>query len=281
MVFHEVSADLLRWIQRQPNVKEESLTDRLLYEISEKTDRFIYKTFTKNEESYTGADWEWWVLTAEPIFKAYRFLIQAKKIKADGADKYAQLCYSNRNGLQIDLLLNTAMENCAMPLYVFYSSAGIDPDIQFKGVEWKHRGIFRWCELCNNGVYFTLASIIRHILFDEGRCHISSKLLLSHSLKLSLLDLLLESANQNDCVAWNDYKTPDGYMSEIDRLYQKISGIEIMYTSQNVPNYLRALIEQRQGIDRWFETEYSDLCHRHCGIAVFDLRPNIHRKGLR
>lgn len=279
MVFHEVSADLLKWIHKQPNVKEESLTDRLLYEISEKTDRFIYKTFTKNEESYTGVDWEWWVLTAEPIFKAYRFLIQAKKLKSDESDKYAQLCYANRNGLQIDLLLNTAMKNRAMPLYIFYSSDEIDPQIQFEGAELRHRDIVRWCDLCNNGAYFALASHVRSMLFDKGRCHISSKLLLSHSLKLSLLDLLLESVDDYGHITRNDNNSPDDYMREIDRLYRKNSGIEIMYTFKDVPNYLRVLIEQRQGIDQWFETEFSDLSHRHCGIAIFDLRPDIHRKS--
>lgn len=48
MLFHNISAGILRWIVKQPNVKEESLTDRLLYEVSEGSDRFIYKSFSRN-----------------------------------------------------------------------------------------------------------------------------------------------------------------------------------------------------------------------------------------
>lgn len=36
MVFHEVSRECLEWMEKQPSVKEESLTDWLLYEVSKK-----------------------------------------------------------------------------------------------------------------------------------------------------------------------------------------------------------------------------------------------------
>ncbi len=63
LVFHQISRACYIWMQKQPNVKEESLTDWMLYNVSEKCKYFYYKTFSKNEEAYNGADWEWWVLT--------------------------------------------------------------------------------------------------------------------------------------------------------------------------------------------------------------------------
>lgn len=292
MLFHNISAGILRWIVKQPNVKEESLTDRLLYEVSEGSDRFIYKSFSRNEESFNGADWEWWVLTAEPIFKAYRFLVQAKKLKMDGRDKYAQLCYTNRNGMQIDLLIDNAKKRNAMPLYMFYSSGKASVKVQHSNMEQGFSNIIEWCESCDNGAYFAPAHTVRGLLFNEERHFISSEYLLSYSLKLSLLDLLMIGLDVYNDRGRIDEKTPNDYMRIIERLYMKqgfskysndysnsITGSGIMHTSNEIPYYLRALIEQKQGIDQWFESEFSEQCHGLSGVAVLDLRPCTHRSS--
>lgn len=41
MVFHDVSRECLNWMEKQLNVKEESLTDWLLYEVSKQTNFVI------------------------------------------------------------------------------------------------------------------------------------------------------------------------------------------------------------------------------------------------
>lgn len=292
MLFHNISAGILRWIVKQPNVKEESLTDRLLYEVSEGSDRFICKSFFRNEESFNGADWEWWVLTAEPFFKAYRFLVQAKKLKMDGRDKYAQLCYANRNGMQIDLLIDNAIERHAMPLYMFYSSGKASIKVQPSIMEQSISNIIEWCESCDNGAYFAPAHTVRDMLFNRERHFISSEYLLSYSLKLSLLDLLMMGVENYNHKERQDEKTPDYYMELVERLYMKqgfskyrddysdsVSSSGILHTSNEIPNYLRALIEQKQGIDQWFESEFSELCHGLSGVTVLDLRPDIHRSS--
>jgi len=100
------------------------LTDWLLYNRSKECPNIHYHTFSRNEESLLGADWEWWVLLSDkhcPLF-AYRFLVQAKKLHhKPEADNYALLSYGNRNGLQMDLLLDSANERSVFPLYLFYS----------------------------------------------------------------------------------------------------------------------------------------------------------------
>lgn len=292
MLFHNISAGILRWIVKQPNVKEESLTDRLLYEVSEGSDRFIYKSFSRNEESFNGADWEWWVLTAEPIFKAYRFLLQAKKLKMDGRDKYAQLCYANRNGMQIDLLIDNAEERHAMPLYLFYSSGKATIEVKQRNIKQDILNIIKWCESCDNGVYFTSAHTVREMLFNIERHFISSEYLLSYSLKLSLLDLLMRGVENYNHRERQDIKTPDYFMGLVESLYMKqgflkyrndysdsASSRGIMHASNEIPNYLRALIEQKQGIDQWFDSEFSQECHGLSGVAVLDLRLDIHRSS--
>ena len=99
MVFHETSKYCYNWLNVQPFVKEESLTDWLLYYISERNPNVYYKAFTRNEEASNGSDWEWWILTDEcSTIKAYRLLIQAKKLKPNNIDNYPLVTYSNKNG---------------------------------------------------------------------------------------------------------------------------------------------------------------------------------------
>lgn len=43
MVFHEISAECYRWLEKQPNVKEETLTDWLLYQASLKVIEYSIK----------------------------------------------------------------------------------------------------------------------------------------------------------------------------------------------------------------------------------------------
>lgn len=67
------------WIEKQPEVKEESLTDWLLFELSRRIPRIRYKSFSRHEESrVTGADWHWWF-----VFDRFSFQIrvQAKRLK--------------------------------------------------------------------------------------------------------------------------------------------------------------------------------------------------------
>jgi hypothetical protein len=73
-----ISKEMLDWMICQPSVKEESITDSLLYNVSKITPLIKYKAFSRNEESKkTGADWEWWFHFTTTAIK---FRVQAKKI---------------------------------------------------------------------------------------------------------------------------------------------------------------------------------------------------------
>lgn len=83
--FHDCSQYIKQWILKQPHVKEESLTDWLLFDVSLRNPAIYYQAFSRNEEAVNGSDWEWWVLTSEGLgsscpqpFCAYRFLCKQK-----------------------------------------------------------------------------------------------------------------------------------------------------------------------------------------------------------
>ncbi len=106
------------WLKRQPEAKEESLTDWLLFALSEYTDRVIYKQFNRIQEGReTAADWEWWFILSDTTSFACR--IQAKKLS--NKDNYPGLAYVSGDKLQIERLIENAEQNNFAAFYVLYS----------------------------------------------------------------------------------------------------------------------------------------------------------------
>jgi hypothetical protein len=97
-----LSAQVHHWMTRQPAVGEESLTDWLLFEVSERLPQVRYHKFNRFEEARaSGADWDWWFV-GNRVSMGWR--VQAKKLKKD-SDNYADIARANRFGLQIEKLL--------------------------------------------------------------------------------------------------------------------------------------------------------------------------------
>lgn len=112
-----LAAELARWLQHQPAVGEESLTDWLLFQFDTKVPDTAYRKFNRWEEGVlTGADWEWWLLTRSV---AWGLRVQAKKL-SQSSDNYPSIAYSNRRGLQIDLLRSNAASRDLKAMYCFY-----------------------------------------------------------------------------------------------------------------------------------------------------------------
>ena len=115
--FQESSAYVNNWLTQQPAVKEESLTDWLLFDVSARIPNVHYHAFTRHQEARnTGADWEWWF-----VFRncAVCFRVQAKKVV--DSDNYGGIARTNAHGLQIDMLLSDAHAANAILVYAFYS----------------------------------------------------------------------------------------------------------------------------------------------------------------
>ena len=274
LVFHQCSAFIYEWLLKQAHVKEESLTDWLLYDISSSNPNIYYKAFSRHEESENGADWEWWILTTDPFYKdkynGYRFLVQAKKLWPNNQDNYSLLSYGNKNGFQIDLLLNEARYRNAYPLYMFYTTTQPDITEQIKNIQFIKEETLRWCDGFNNGCFLSDAGSISEILFNLPRHKIFDTEVLNHSLKLSLLDKLFQDLSKSGHLL-NKFNQRLIKLGGMDSQYKDgVYGIK--HSGRGIPNYLKIFVE-RQGQDlSWLEREMKFEIKEIGGLAVIDLR---------
>ena len=57
------------WMTRQPEIKEESITDWLLDYFDQHSSQLKYYQFNRYEEgAFSGADWDWWILLRNGCF---------------------------------------------------------------------------------------------------------------------------------------------------------------------------------------------------------------------
>ena len=101
-------------------INEETITNLLILRLQETTGPYLrVKSFTKKEESRTGADWEWWVgLPGNWV----GFRLQAK-VSDFRSDCFEHLYYTLNGGVpQYERLLNDAIHAWPrrVPLYCLY-----------------------------------------------------------------------------------------------------------------------------------------------------------------
>lgn len=134
--------------------KEETVTDNLLRAVRPYVK---YTTFTRKEESRTGADWMWWWVDRSG--EAFGMMIQAKRPHGrKGRETYD---VGAKDGQQLSALLRTASDFGLAPLYSFYAEpevSGLDGDPRsvslvsalvvdwaqhfgYSAAEWRARGI--------------------------------------------------------------------------------------------------------------------------------------------
>jgi hypothetical protein len=174
----QASIYVAEWIGRQPEVKEESITDWSLDWLAQRTNyRLAYKLFTRHEEARTtGADFEWWIVGNQRAFKAR---VQAKRLKSN-ADNYPSLAHANDYGLQILKLIENANAADAVALYMFYArSAVLLP-----------RG-----KVAANGMFVAEAEDIDDHFVSVARQYVSDENVLNRSVPLSVIFCLAGSVN--------------------------------------------------------------------------------------
>lgn len=278
MIFHACSQYVYDWIARQNHVKEESLTDWILYEISQRCNFVYYQAFSRHEEAQNGSDWEWWILTTDYSrrnnFNAYRFLVQAKKLLSDGRDNYPLISYGNKYGTQVDLLLESAQVRHALPMYMFYSTGEVDILEQINNVQYIESKAHKWCENCINGCYMSLANVVYDLLYKMPRIKVIDSLILNNSFKFSILDLFFGKTNK-DISAIMDVFNNKLILEKIvgDEIYYRSNVKGIKYNEMSIPNYLQVFIQSMssQNADlNWIEREMeiTDIS----GLGVIDLR---------
>lgn len=283
MVFHECSEQLYTWMNKQPHVKEESLTDWLLYAVSERCPQIYYQTFSRHEEAENGCDWEWWILTSDQYetwkYNAYRFLVQAKKLYSHNRDNYSLLTYGNRNGAQIDLLMQEAMRRNALPLYMYYSVEKSEINEQIRNNSWLDEETLRWCETCVNGGYLSPAQEVYKMLYNVPRHKLSAVELLNHAVKLSLVDLIFKNNSEQIMSYFNQMiieKYSKYYMQKTQNEgkywnIDKAAGVAgIKHSGSGIPDYLRVFLQGQGEKKDWFEKEM-EIPHIG-GMGIIDLR---------
>lgn len=120
-----IGLEVRNFIVNVPGVKEESITDYLVWKWRLLDARFKYiktKTFTRQEESSsTGADFELelWIVGRT---KCLPFLFQAKKFIKPFDSYITKLNYPNNTQAQLRMLLSYAASKSLLPFYAIYTN---------------------------------------------------------------------------------------------------------------------------------------------------------------
>ncbi|MCX7049628.1 MAG: hypothetical protein NTX50_29600 [Candidatus Sumerlaeota bacterium] len=263
---HASSQYVRNWIRKQSEVKEESLTDWLLFDVSQKISKITYKAFSRHEEARkTGADWEWWFLF--PSF-AFKMRIQAKKLSSS-EDNYPAIAYTNTYGLQIEKLLKDAAREDFMPLYAFYTSEQADV----------------MCQMQRNdeGVFMAGGQRIHDAVIAVPRQPVTARDLLKHTIALScfLCCPLASGKNRGRAPSGNDDE--DGWVEFIKHYYKSelkptksevdTQGEHIPGMHEQIPSYIQSFITAgEKGVPDGWEREYHHSLENVNALLVYDAR---------
>lgn len=257
-VIRKSSSYIRRWLTRQPGVREESLTDWLLYNVSKCLPFVQYVAFSHHQEAReTGADWEWWILFQDNYF---RLRVQAKKVSAAN-DNYPELARTNRYGLQIEKLLEDAGTANAIPLYALYSAETGHSICECRSLHGDEDGVF-------------LAGASRlHDDFIAGRSR----------QRISSSDLLTRS-NPFSCFACSPrIRWAGGTMYHFLHFFEHYYASEIRPKGENrdlprgvhteLPEYVSSLVEHaNEGIPDGWERKFRGSLQDFNAILVYDHR---------
>ena len=256
--FHSVSKDTFFWINNQPYVKEESITDRVVYELNKNNPYVICVEFNRNEEAFNGADWEWWFLKGEKTSDliAYRFRVQAKKMMQERKDNRHLFHYANKNGFQIEALIKRAKENRAFPFYALYTGyheSGPDNVKLFEIASY----VKNLCKKCKNGIFLLSAYEAYEDYFKRTDMKAATADLISRSFPASMIDIILNAYHRFYYNYENHYENVHKdivYKHKIDyivldsfHLMSKIS--EYRYHFDEFPPSLKQIIIMKDKLD--------------------------------
>lgn len=245
-----LSQEIFDWIAAQPAVKEESLTNWLLYELSKRCKNIAYKEFTRHEEAKdTGADWDWLFVFSDGV--AY-FRVQAKKLSAIN-DNYSGLARTNRYGQQITKLIESAKMVSAFPIYAFYSASSSSNAC--KGRVFTKQG----------GSYLCGAEVVDS-RFVRTRKHVSES------------DVVL-AAYPLPCISCCSYGTEKSAKSLLEQVhhYFHVDGLTnsdktFLGYSNRIPSWAESILENNMKFSADWEKEYSNFFTDTKALMIVDSR---------
>lgn len=301
--FHFISEDMFYWIQRMPYVKEESITDRIIYDLNRRNPFVICHEFKRNEEAINGSDWEWWILFNDlekdnmvsnnvgrfDDVLALRCRVQAKKLARDKGDNYHLFQYANRNGLQIDLLRKQAVQDKAYAIYALYSDCIRTNNVI--DLEFCNDQLSNICANCRNGIFLISANKIYKNYVIRGKQKINREDIVNQSLPASMLDYFIGAVTQYYCDWYIDRKYAYWNWKQLEEIKSAIEKeVRLMHFEQknihkykDFPNYLKELIvesDNKRGVSRvenylqdnyWGEFESTESTTLS-GVGIIDMR---------
>lgn len=247
--FIDKSRYIFNWLNKQPAVGEESITDWMLFELSESLPSLKYRSFSRHKEArVTGADWEWWFVDNT---KALCLRIQAKKLFSF-KDNFNSLAYTNRYGLQIEKLINDAKVTNALPFYTFYYAPNSNPKVLCGGAIWNK-------EDC--GVFISPAKQLYDDFVKGGKKKIVTD-----------VDILAISNPMHCLVCCMHATSVDEVFQHISTYYKEsISDKEGLHSS--APAYVQYLLKMEESeIPQSYEKEFEEQIKEINALVVVDMR---------
>lgn len=155
-----------------PTTTEPTITETIIKELREKRNENLFVIPGYNEP-IKGADLEWWIIyqgEEGEEMQAIHLRIQAKMQDAPGLRtlaKYNDINHENKEGIQIDLLINAAKDEKAIPLYCFYNlyfEGDTKKDVEDKAWKYAHAEDINSTRNANNKInddYKTLDALAK------------------------------------------------------------------------------------------------------------------------
>jgi hypothetical protein len=257
---YKISVYIKEWIYKQQAVKEETLTDWLLFQFSENIPNTASIIFNRFQEArVTGADWEWWFLFPTTN---YRLRIQAKKM---ANDNYSSIAYSNKYGLQIEKLLQDAIKTNSIPFYVFYSAE--NGKTMCKN------------EKDNEGVFIVGANKIYKSFISCGRTVVTPYDLIKISNVLSCFfccPLINQGNNFNEFIkSYYEFENAKDIIETLNWESDIDSEHPFLGMHKRLPSYVSNLVIKRNGDLSYYEEEFRHDIEGINALLICDFRENI------
>lgn len=242
--FRNNSDYIYKWFQSKRNVKEETFTDWMLFNLSQNLSNFNYREYTRHEENATsGADFDFWLIENSNYLV---FRIQAKKLMRSG-NHYKTITYPNQTSNQINLLISSSSLPIR-PFYLFYNNNTFNAR----------------CSRYNTGTLLASAQEIQNTLLTEGNTRLSRQKLTNLCIPLECLFCCPLSSHPNNRLQG---------ISDVIRQYFPTTVIED-YQSDRLPNYVKDALNKEISDEQWIERYGQNNKNQIKYIAVIDLKFN-------
>lgn len=252
---HALSVEVRKFLENVGDVKEESVTDYLVWKWRELDKRFNYLRVTPfnhyAESTATGADFDlelWLVASTFQVSLA----VQAKKFIRSSDSYVTRLRYPNGTKAQMDKLLDYARTQGRLPFYFIYTlpQATTKPKCNGKN------GLARPVE--DGAIFMAHAHVMEQ--FADGK----------HGKRVSR-DKLLAASNPFHCM----FCCPvAGTRFYFDRHFANVAG-QVAEKKVELPSYARRLLDAARNSDgRWVELEPSEREQLRAfrAVGVYDMR---------